>query len=180
MVQNWHIKMASRSLTSGGVIAYPTEAVWGLGCDPFNESALQTLLDLKQRPWQKGMILVASHLDQLDDWILPLTASDQSQILSATEPTSWLLPCRPVSPLLCGTHRTLAIRISDHPVVRALTEAAGPLVSTSANPAGRTPARSALSVRRYFGDLVDYLVPGELGGRTNPSQIRTLRGHRLR
>ncbi|MDO6680868.1 MULTISPECIES: L-threonylcarbamoyladenylate synthase [unclassified Oceanobacter] len=178
----WHLQQACRAVNSGGVIAYPTEAVWGLGCHPADERAIERILALKQRPWQKGLVVVAASLSQLDDWLLPLSSSDEAQVRASWPgPVSWVLPCRDdVSPLLRGEHASLAVRIADHPLVSALCQQVGPLVSTSANPAGAEPARTALKVRQYFADDLDYLLPGVLGGRRQPSEIRTLDGTRLR
>ncbi|WP_420588890.1 L-threonylcarbamoyladenylate synthase [Bacterioplanoides sp.] len=192
----WHLEQARRCVEQGGVIAYPTEAVWGLGCDPTNDEAIQRILDIKKRPWQKGMLVVAASLDQLDDYLLPLSGDD-FKLVDATwpGPVTWVLPCdESVSPLLRGETRndqpTLAVRISAHPMVRALCEKAGPLVSTSANPAGREPARSMVQLRQYFKpatiktfggkQVVDFILPGNLGGQKQPSEIRTLDGQRLR
>ena len=181
-MNSWHLARAARCVRSGGVLAYPTEAVWGLGCNPADDDAILRILELKQRPWQKGLLLVASSLEQLHDWILPLSSDDLNTIWPTWPgPVTWILPCQDwVSPMLRGEHNTLAVRLTDHPQVRALCDETGPLVSTSANPAGKEPARSALRVRQYFGDQPDYILPGELGGRKQPSEIRTLNGERLR
>lgn len=178
----WHHQHACRLVRHGGVIAYPTEAVWGLGCDPTNDDAIARILELKSRPAHKGLVVVAADLSQLDDWLLPL---DQVALATVQDtwpgPVTWVLPCHDwVSPMLRGQHRSLAVRITDHPLVRALCEDVGPLVSTSANPAGKEPARTPLRVRQYFSEQLDAIVPGELGGNAQPSQIRTLDGQRLR
>jgi len=195
-MNTWHLQQARRCIEQGGVIAYPTEAVWGLGCDPNNEQALQRILDLKQRPWQKGMLLVAASLQQLDDVLLPLSVNDRQQ-LDATwpGPVTWVLPCvESVSPLLRGEtlneQPMLAVRITAQPQLRALCQQTGPLVSTSANPAGREPARSLVQLRQYFKpatlqqrngrNVIDFVLPGSLGDQKQPSQIRTLDGRRLR
>lgn len=181
-MNSWHLSRAVRCIRNGGVLAYPTEAVWGLGCDPANDVAIDRILQLKQRPWQKGLVMVAASLEQLHDWILPLSEDDLQQIWPTWPgPVTWVLPCREeVSPLLRGEHHSLAVRITDHPLVRALCNETGPLVSTSANPAGKEPARSVLRVRQYFADELEYILPGNLGGRRQPSEIRTLDGQRLR
>ena len=195
-MNTWHLQQARRCVEQGGVIAYPTEAVWGLGCDPNNEQALQRILDLKQRPWQKGMLLIAASLQQLDDVLLPLSVNDRQQ-LDATwpGPVTWVLPCvESVSPLLRGEtlneQPMLAVRITAQPQLRALCQQTGPLVSTSANPAGREPARSLVQLRQYFKpatlqqrnghNVIDFVLPGSLGDQKQPSQIRTLDGRRLR
>ena len=166
---------AVRALRSGGLLAYPTEAVFGLGCDPRNARAVARLLRLKQRPVSKGLILVAATPSQLEPYILPPTGSLRKR-LDATwpGPVTWLLPARPGVPdYLRGRHATLAVRVSDHPVVQALCRAfGGPIVSTSANPGGLPPARNVLTVRRYFREGVDFMLNGPLGGLARPTEIR--------
>lgn len=171
------LQAAVRALGAGGVIACPTEAVWGLSCDPQNETAVRRLLALKHRPVAKGLILVASGEDQLE-FLLRGLSSEQRETLSASwpGPATWLLPHQSLVPgWVCGDHHTVAVRISDHPVVSALCSAwGGPLVSTSANPSGARPAREAFQVRRYFGDSLDCLLPGRVGPAGRPTSIRDL------
>ena len=161
----------------GGVIAYPTEAVFGLGCDPDNDTAIQKLLAVKQRPWQKGLILVASNFDQLTPYI------DESQLTSAQlqfafskwpGPFTFVMPIKPaVSKLLCGEFASIAVRVSAHPVVRALCDALQkPLVSTSANLAGEDPVVLAEHILSDFEGKIDALVMGTLGEQRQPSTIK--------
>ncbi len=171
------LQAAVSALRRGGVIACPTEAVWGLSCDPGNETAVTRLLALKGRPVAKGLILVAAHESQID-FLLAELSPQQRQTLAATwpGPVTWLLPHRGfVPPWISGEHATVAVRVSDHPVVSALCAAwGGPLVSTSANRAGARPARLAFQVRRFFGDKLDYLLPGRIGASERPTSIRDL------
>ena len=159
------------------MIACPTEAVWGLSCDPWSEAAVQRLLDMKSRPREKGLILVAGCMSQLD-WLLSgLPRSQLSRLeLSWPGPTTWLVPhVGRIPDWVCGEHDTIALRVSAHPVVAELCRAfGGPLVSTSANRAGAQPAREQFQVWRYFGDHLDGVAPGLLGGNRNPSMIRDL------
>ena len=174
--------MAVRSLRSGGVVAYPTEAVWGVGCDPGNEDALLKLLALKQRDADKGLILVAADISQFGSLVQPLTRAQRQQLAASWPgPTTWLLPHRGlVHPLSHGRFSTVALRVSRHPVVSALCRGfGGPLVSTSANTRGRQPARDAIAVRRYFSAGLDYLLTGVLGGASGPSEIRDLVSGRI-
>ncbi|MEH6580655.1 MAG: L-threonylcarbamoyladenylate synthase [Halioglobus sp.] len=176
------ITRAVSVLHRGGVIAYPTEAVWGLGCDPADESAVGHLLSLKRRPVDKGLILVASDEAQLA-WLLEDLSADQRQRLSQSwpGPVTWLLPHRGrVPPWIHGDHETVAVRVSDHPVVRALCDAwDGVMVSTSANRAGCNAALHQYQVRRYFTSGLDFVVPGAVGAAGRPSQIRDLANDRI-
>jgi L-threonylcarbamoyladenylate synthase len=178
----WHLRQAARVLRSGGLIAYPTEAVYGLGCDPLNADAVLRLLELKQRHWQKGLILIAAELAQLEPFLLPLDAAMRERVTPTWPgPNTWLLPTRPETPWwLRGEHDTLAVRVTAHPVAAALCRAfGGPIVSTSANRAGKQPATTPLAVRNAFGDQVDSIVHAPLGGAERPTQIRDGRTGRI-
>ena len=176
------LQAAVHALHGGGVIACPTEAVWGLSCDPGNESAVTRLLELKHRPLAKGLILVAASRSQFGSLLADLP-NEQSDRLSASwpGPATWVLPHRNLLPgWIHGEHDTVAVRVSDHPVVRALCKAwGGPLVSSSANPAGRRAAQELFQVRRYFGDKLDYLLPGTVGGTGRPTVIKDLASGRI-
>lgn len=178
------LRAAARVVQAGGLIVYPTEAVYGLGCDPRNEAAVQHLLALKRRPMHKGLILIAADFAQLAPFLQPLTPADHAQLAATWPgPYTWLIPARPDTPhWLRGRHETLAVRVTAHPLAAALCRACGhPLVSTSANFSGRPPARSALAVRRQLGTAMDYLLPGPTGGAAQPTEIRDLRsGRRVR
>ena len=162
-------------MRQGGVIAYPTEAVWGLGCDPWNAHAVARLLDLKQRDPAKGLILVAGNLQQAQPWLQQLSITQQQKLKDSWPgPVTWLVPDESIAPpWVRGEHASVALRVSNHPVVQSLCAAfGGPIVSTSANPAGKAAARTAFDVRRYFGVMLDAIVPGETGGRSRPTEIR--------
>jgi len=168
------IATAADTLLGGGLIAYPTEGVFGLGCMPDDDTALMKLLALKQRDPGKGLILIASRKQQLDDWIAP----DGGNIPDpdAAHPTTWIAPAQSrVSPLVRGDHAGLAIRLTTHPVAIAICDAVdSPVVSTSANIAGQPVARNRYVLRRRFGSSVDYIVPGDCGPGAGPSEIRDL------
>ncbi len=178
------LRAAARVVKSGGLIAYPTEAVYGLGCDPRDEEAARRLLALKRRPPRKGLILIAADFAQLAPFLQPLTSADRARLTATWPgPYTWLIPARPDTPRwLRGRHDTLAVRVTAHPLAAALCRACGhPLVSTSANFSGRPPARSALAVRRQLGTAMDYLLPGPTGGSAQPTEIRDLHtGRRVR
>jgi len=161
----------------GGVVACPTEAVWGLSCDPLNEDAVLKLLALKCRPASKGLILVASSMDQFQQLIGELPTTQQKKMaLSWPGPTTWLVPHRSLVPSwIHGDHETVALRVTASPVLSALCTAwGGPLVSTSANRTGAQAARERFQVRRYFGFDLDDILPGAVGGLGRPSIIRDL------
>lgn len=164
-------------LRAGGVITYPTEAVWGLGCDPANEAAVRKVLALKQRPVEKGMILVAADPAQLEGWVrldaLP-PARRQAVLASWPGPNTWILPAGPkAARWVTGDHDGLAVRISAHPLVVALCRAwGGPLVSTSANLAGEEPARRRGELDPRLLAELDGIVDGLVGERAQPSTIR--------
>ena len=139
MHSSWQVQRVARVVRQGGVISYPTEAVWGLGCDPWDELAVGRLLALKDRPVHKGLILVADNIRQFDFILADLPQVWQDQLASTWPgPTTWLVPHQNRLPeWITGGHPGVAIRVSDHPLVRDLCALTGPLVSTSANPSGR-------------------------------------------
>jgi L-threonylcarbamoyladenylate synthase len=172
-----HLRAARNALLSGEVIACPTEAVWGLSCDPYDPGAVLSLLSLKNRSVNKGLILVASSEEQLDFILADFSLQDRSALsVSWPGPVTWLVEHRNrVPPWISGGHETVALRVSAHPGMRALCAAfGGPLVSTSANPAGARPARELFQVRRYFGGRLGYILPGRLGTEDKASEIRSL------
>jgi L-threonylcarbamoyladenylate synthase len=159
------------------VVAYPTEAVWGLGADPLNRDAVEEILRLKQRSVDKGLILVAASTEQLN-FLLEHLSPAQRAVLTASwpGPRTWLVPHQQrVPPWICGKFDTVAVRVSAHPVVTALCQVfGGPIVSTSANPQGLPPARYGYRARQYFADAVFY-APGQVDRTARPSEIRDLR-----
>jgi L-threonylcarbamoyladenylate synthase len=174
-MSTFRIRQAARILKQGGVIAYPTEAVWGLGCDPHNFQAVTKLLHLKKRPWQKGLILIAADFSQLTDFVEPLEKSLQNQLVEKKhKPITWLLPTHLNTPnYLKGIHSTLAVRVTFHAqTIDLCKEFGGAIVSTSANPADFSPARNALKIRKYFRDKLDFILSGETCGFSSPSEIR--------
>lgn len=160
----------------GGLIAYPTESCFGLGCDPANRAAVRRLLRLKGRPQSKGLILIAAHPGQLTGYIQPLSAA-QIERIGATwpGPNTWLIPAgHKTGCWLRGRHASLAVRVTAHPGAATLCRVlGGPLVSTSANRAGHISLKSAAQCRRAFGTAV-LVVEGRIGQAKKPSTIRDL------
>lgn len=161
-------------LRAGGVIAYPTEAVWGLGCDPFNADAVRRVIALKQRDAGKGLIIIAASLAQIEPWLGGLnTAQKDAMLATWPGPYTWIVPAPDAPAWLRGDHSGLAVRVSAHAGVQALCSAwGGPLVSTSANRSGEAPLPDAPALRQAFGADLDYILPGALGGDARPSEIR--------
>ncbi|MBO3275912.1 L-threonylcarbamoyladenylate synthase [Pseudomonas schmalbachii] len=176
MISSWRVQRMAKVVREGGVIAYPTEAVWGLGCDPWNSDAVYRLLAIKARPVEKGLILVADNIRQFDFLLEDLPEAWQDKLASSWPgPNTWLVPHQGRLPeWITGQHDSVALRVSEHPLVRELCALTGPLVSTSANPAGRPAARTRLRIEQYFHDELDGVLGGALGGRRNPSLIRDL------
>ncbi len=169
------MRLCANVVASGGVIACPTEAVWGLSCDPFSESAVERLLDLKQRPADKGLILVAGDESQLAFLLEDLPQALRAKLrVSWPGANTWLVPHHGRVPALVhGRFSTVAVRVSGHPLVRDLCRVhGGPLVSSSANVAGSPAPRTLLAVRNYFGDQLDGVLPGKVGAVGRPSTIR--------
>lgn len=179
------IAHAVEVLNQEEVIAYPTEAVFGVGCDPDSEAAVTRLLALKQRPVEKGLILIAASFEQLKPYIddAMLTQAQRETVFAAWPgPVTFVFPARTTTPRwLTGRFDSLAVRVTNHPLVVELCNAFGkPLVSTSANLTGLSPCRTTEEVRAQFGAAFP-VVEGETGGRQNPSEIRdALTGERFR
>jgi L-threonylcarbamoyladenylate synthase len=171
-------------LKSGGVIAYPTESVFGLGCDPTNRRAVQRILRLKGRPQRKGLILVANSFRKLKPYIQPLSVAQTEKLQHSwgqqSRPHTWLVPSAKDCPRwLTGRHSTLAVRVSAHALTAALSKAGGmALVSTSANRSGCQPARTTRQCHRLFGEQVR-VIPGLTGRARKPSTIQDLRTGRI-
>lgn len=170
----WPLRHAQRAIWSGGVIAYPTEAVFGLGCDPLNPKAVARLLAIKQRDSTKGFILIAADIIQLDPF-MDLSSELREQLLKTWPgPVTWVVPAAAGVPgWLTGGRDTLAVRVTAHPVAAALCRVTGlALTSTSANLSHHPPLRSSLAVRRTLREQLDYIVPGSVGARHKPTEIR--------
>lgn len=171
--QHAELAKAVAVLRDGGVVAHASEGVWGLACDPFDEAAVERVVDIKGRAATKGLIVVAgasadfgAELDALDDAL--------AERIRASWPgaVTWIVANQRFPLWITGGRDTVAIRVPGHAQARALATAfGGPLVSTSANRAGAEPAGTAAEVKRALGGEIDYLLPGETGGRKGPSRI---------
>lgn len=171
----WAIRRAASVVLTGGVIAYPTEAVYGLGCNPYDVKAVMHLLRIKRRHVASGLILLGRDLEDFTDFIIAPDAAWRSKLKATWPgPVTWLLPANENCPVwLRGDHATIAVRVTDHAQSRLLCQQLGSaIVSTSANWTGHRALRTALQVRRVFGNELDYILAGPTGGYDQPSQIR--------
>ncbi|MEI7035356.1 L-threonylcarbamoyladenylate synthase [Fulvimonas yonginensis] len=168
---------AAELLRGGGVLAYPTEAVYGLGCDPHDRDAFARLFALKQRPPTQGVLLIAADFGQVERYIDLARVPDAvlAQVRASWPgPYTWVFPRTGAVPdWVAGAHAGIALRVTAHEPAAALCRTfGGALVSTSANPHGQPPARSAQTVLDYFGDALDGVLEAPLGGQTRPTVIR--------
>ena len=173
MMISKNIKQAVTTIRKKGVIAYPTEAMFGLGCNPFCETAVNSILAMKERSIDMGLILVASYIQDILP-LIDLTFEEIGHDIISSWPghTTWIFPAATSTPSwICGKKPTVAIRISAHPIVQSLCqELGGPLVSTSANIHGHPPCLCAKEVKEFF-PTIDFILDGDLGKQNQPSQI---------
>jgi L-threonylcarbamoyladenylate synthase len=172
---NQEITAAVAALRRGGVIAYPTEAVYGLGCDPANRDAVAHLFELKQRPPEQGVLLIAADFAQVEKFVgrVPTDALARARA-TWPGPHTWVFPRSPSTPVwLAGAHAGIALRVTAHaPTIELCRAFGGAIVSTSANRHGAPPARTADDVRSAFGGELAYILDAPTGGLERPTPIR--------
>lgn len=180
------LQTAASALREGGVVAYPTEAVYGLGCDPRNQRAFARLFELKQRPPTQGVLLIAADFAQVEMYIdlarMPADALARARA-SWPGPHTWIFPRAATVPdWIAGSHAGIALRVTAHPLAAALCRAfGGALVSTSANRHGVAPARTTQAVREAFGSELAYILDGAVGDLDRPTPIRdAISGEQIR
>lgn len=171
------VEGAAEILRRGGVLAYPTEAVFGLGCDPHDARAFQRVFALKQRPPARGVLLIAAAFAQIERYIArdAVSPARMEEIRASWPgPNTWVFPRAPDVPAwIAGDHPGIALRVTAHAPAAALCRAfGGALVSTSANPHGTPPARDLATLQSYFGDALDGVLEAPLGGQSAPTMIR--------
>ena len=181
-MNQWQLTQAATRLRAGGVILHATEGVWGLACDPFDQSAVARLLTLKGRSVRKGLIVIGADEAHFADELNALQPAQRDAVGSSWPgAVTWIVPNVSFPYWITGGRAEVAVRVSGHPQARALcARFGGPLVSTSANPSGRPSALNALKARAYFPRGVDYVLPGEVLQAGVPSSIRRLSGELLR
>lgn len=178
------VEEAAEIILQGGLVAYPTESCFGIGCDPGNINAIKRILELKKRPRSKGLIVIADRFERLQKFLLPLPDTHLNPMIDSWPgPYTWLCPCHPhTSKWLTGEHNTLAVRVTAHPIAARLSQrSAMAIVSTSANTSTRPALRSAAAVNRCFGDQIDAIVDGVIGQFISPSTItNAITGEKVR
>lgn len=171
-LMNIDLNSTIKTLQDGGIIIYPTESVMGIGCDPFNEKAVNTLLAIKQRPMNKGLILLAADWQQLEEYIQPIDASRFEEIKNIKN-TTWLFPKTDKVPAwIHGDSDKVAVRVTSLPLAKEICQAFGkPIVSTSANFSGKPPVKSVAELDQALCKLVDAIIEGETGQLSQPTSI---------
>lgn len=175
LLKQRYLSEAIKVLTDGGIIAYPTEAVYGLGCDPFNETAVRRLLAIKQRSVEQGLILIAADWQQVAHLVKAVPSGKMAEIEATWPgPVTWLFPASSLVPTwIRGQHTSIAIRIIGHSIAKQLCQRFNkPIVSTSANLSGQTALRDTINVKLVFNNKIDYILPGRVSGSNKPSEIR--------
>ena len=172
MPSSARLRTAQAHYRGGGVLTYATESCFGLGCDPFSAKGLRQILTIKGRPNHKGMIVVAAYFEQLKPLLATISSADEQSIHQFWPgPVTLLLPASPqVLPLLRGQHQKIAVRVTAHPETAALCRVLGPLVSTSANPAGQRSLRQYRACLRLFSRQT-LVLKGRIGRARRPSTI---------
>lgn len=169
----WRIAEAAAVIRAGGLIACPTEGVWGFACAPEADMAIARLLALKRRDRGQGFIVVAASLEQVRPWL----SAPQDMLRELREPAdvTWVVPATSEAPpAVRGGRGGIAVRVTRHALLRALCIAVGPVVSTSANISGAPPVRDRHMARRVFGRKLDMVVAGESGSLGGPTEMRDL------
>ncbi len=180
MASDFSIRHAAHIIKHGGIIAYPTDTVYGLGCDPYNPHAIDLINTIKQRPADKQFILLAANIEQIRSLVL-LDEEQEKIIAQSTQPTSWIINASKNAPSwLIDKYNTITIRISNHPDVKYLCNVLGhTIISTSANPSGKTPARNALELHKYFHHITDKILISNKKQTSKPSKIIRLCDNRV-
>lgn len=176
------VQAAAQKLSLGGVVAHATEGVWGLAADPSNEAALLRILKLKQRTADKGLLLLAAHVNEFAA-ALDLVEPELQQRVRLSWPghVTWVLPNPGYNDLVTGGRNTVACRVPDHEQARQLADSfGGPIVSTSLNRAGQPPILNYADACSEFGGEVDFVLAGETAGALGPSKIVQADGKTLR
>lgn len=160
------VAAAARAIKRGEIVGIPTDTVYGLAADPYDEAALDRLYDIKGREEGKPIAILVADLDQ---GLMLGAMSDRALDLAETHwpgALTLVVPRLDTAPTWLGDtrRRTIALRCPDHPVALDLLRLTGPLAVTSANRSSESPVNSADDARRVFADEVLTYLPGDAGG----------------
>ncbi|WP_434352826.1 Sua5/YciO/YrdC/YwlC family protein [Psychrobacter sp. HD31] len=190
---------ASQWMQDGKLLAYPTESVWGIGCDAFNQQAVKKILAIKNRPIDKGMIVVTDSIKRLTPLLDGLTQAQKQTLASSWESvnnstinqqqaTTWVLPLPKevsIPNWITGKHNSVAVRVIAHPLIKqvctnmvSVDNPFGFIISTSCNPSDQQPAKNFVEANAYFGNNIGYLQGSTLGY-TKPSQIKDINNSKV-
>ncbi len=180
MPSDFSIRLAAQQIKHGGIIAYPTDTIYGLGCDPYNAGAVESLNAIKRRPLNKQFILLAGRFDQIASLIV-VDRKQQHLIEDTSVSTSWIAEASTLAPTwLTDNANTLTVRISQNNIVKKLCNALGhAIISTSANLSGKRPATNNLEIRKYFGNTLNYNLATNEKLTARPSKIIRLCDNRV-
>ncbi len=148
------------ALNQGKIILYPTDTIWGIGCDATNTDAIKRIYDIKQRPYDKPMIILVGDIDMLREYVEDISVRSLRKILDFKNPTTIVYPRAINLPdILLEKDGSIAIRIIKHPLMTEVINLFGkPIVSTSANLAGEPFPKKFKDISPELLQLVDYTV----------------------
>jgi L-threonylcarbamoyladenylate synthase len=164
---------ASEIIKNGGNAIYPTEGIYGIGCDPFNKSSVENIFDIKGRDLTKNFIILASNIKYLKRIIDNNLFKNKALIDGSF--TTWVVPTNKDCPLWLSANKSIAIRITNHPVVDELCEnIGGPVISTSANCSNQKYTDNITAIENIFDGKIDCIVKGQLGNEKKSSMIKDI------
>lgn len=167
------VERAVQFLQQGGVVAHATEGVWGLACDPWNKTAVNRILTIKKRSIDLGFIVIGTDSSSFQEELDTVEPEIRRKVVASWPGhVSWILPSNRFPDWVTGNRTAVAARVPDHKQARKLAMLFGkPVISTSANVSGSEPALTMEEVCQKFGDIVDFVLPGEVGTVVGPSRI---------
>ena len=155
------LDIAVENLRNGKLIAYPTDTLYGLGCDAFNEIAVQEIFEVKQRPLGMPLPLIIGNYDQINLVTESITTTIEKLIESFWPgPLTLIVPSGPKVPAIVGSRGwKVGVRIPDHPIPRYLSSMLGnPIVGTSANISGMSETKTVNEVVNQIGNEVEMIL----------------------
>ncbi|NMD00298.1 MAG: threonylcarbamoyl-AMP synthase [Bacteroidales bacterium] len=154
------LEQALATLIDGGIILYPTDTIWGLGCDATNDQAVKRIFDIKKRPSHNPFIILVHSEAMLLKYVEEVPEIAFELIENAKQPLTLIFPkAKKISPLVCGQDNSIAIRVVNEPFCKALISTLKkPIVSTSANISGEPNPAIFSEIHQTIKQSVDYIV----------------------